>query len=118
ARLSLIVRRADAIAAFCFTLALASTWLGYRRAESEAERRQLRWVVWAIYVSQVPWIVLVAGPGALGLPPIVPPSLLGILWFTIPTAFAIAILRERLFDIDVIIHRTLVYSLLTAALAV
>ena len=118
ARLVLIVRRTDAISAVCFTLAVVSSWLAYRQSETESERRQLRWIVWAIYVSEVPWIVLVAGPGAMGLTPIVPPFLLGILWFTIPTAFAIAILRERLFDIDVIIHRTLVYSLLTAALAV
>jgi len=117
ARLSLIVRSTGAITTIYFILVLANTLIGYRMATTDAERRQLRWLVWAFYVAEVPWIVLSAGPAVLELPPVVPLYLLGSLWFAIPTAFAIAVLREQLFDIDLIIRRTLVYSILTAALA-
>ena len=74
--------------------------------------------MWALFVAVLPWIVLVAFPQALGLPPLLPPLILGVLWCALPTALAIAILRERLFDIDVLINRSLVYGALSLLLVV
>jgi hypothetical protein len=98
-------------------LAILSTIVGYRRSPSEVVRRQLRWIVWAGVVANLPWVMLTVIPSLIGRSPLLSPGLIGVLWCTIPTALAISILRERLFDIDLIIHRTLVYSVLTGLLA-
>jgi hypothetical protein len=81
-----------------------------------AARAQLKWVALGLSSFIVPgiggWLL-----GYLG----VTSELLDLLsvtgWFVFPICLAIAITRYRLFDIDVIIRKTLVYSVLTALLA-
>jgi hypothetical protein len=93
-------------------LAAASVVIRFRRA-SGVERQQLKWFAYAV-----------ALPAAfLGISPVFePPGRLGdVLFFVsfalVPAAIGVAILRYRLYDIDRIINRTLVYGLLTAMLA-
>jgi hypothetical protein len=89
----------------------------YRSGLTGSERRQVRWLVLAMVASMAPWIALNVVPIQLGRPPLLSPFVVGLLWCAIPAALAIAILRERLFDIDLIINRSLVYGTLTALLA-
>jgi hypothetical protein len=117
ARLVLAVNSTGTITSLYFLLTILSTVLVYRSCHSEVERRQLRWLVWAMVVANLPWVTLTVIPPLIGFAPILSPALIGILWCTIPSALAISILHERLFDIDIIIRRTLVYGGLTATLA-
>jgi hypothetical protein len=85
------------------------------------ERQQLKWFVFAASLAAPGFFLLVLGLVVEGL------SrgwiFVSGLWFLIATvggiavASAIAILRYRLYDIDLIIRRTLIYSALTALLA-
>jgi hypothetical protein len=97
-----------------------SVWIvlhGYRNEYNQVERRQVRWFLWAMVVGVIPWQVFSVIPELLGYRPLIPQSVTSLLWLAIPTALAIAILREGLFDIDLIINRTLVYGGLTGMLA-
>jgi hypothetical protein len=79
----------------------------FRRARG-VERLQLTWLVWAVVLFAVlnsqRWIT---GNG---------PILLLLTLPLVPSAAAVAILRHDLYDIRVIVNRTLVYGLLTALL--
>jgi hypothetical protein len=78
-----------------------------------AERQQLKWFVYTVTLLVVGFLAALLGFGQHSVA-----WNLGIAAFNfLPIAAGIAILRYRLYDIDVVINRTLVYGTLTAALA-
>jgi hypothetical protein len=87
--------------------------LRFRRARGE-QRLQMKWLAFAgavaavtVPLGTVAWELV----GEIAYVPIML-SVLGL-----PAATGVAILRHRLYDIDVVINRTLVYGALTATLA-
>ena len=89
--------------------ALVSIVLRYRRG-SEVERQQLKWFLAAAALAPV--AILLGDRPQTTLQVIVVPAAFSLL----PIAIGIAVLRYRLYDIDRIINRTLVYGALTATL--
>jgi hypothetical protein len=101
-------------------LGVASLGLRFRRSRGE-ERQQLKWFAYAGVFYGLQTVVLVVGHSS-GL---IPEE--GTLWldvldyatsFGLLAAIAIAVLKYRLYDIDRLINRTVVYGLLTALLGV
>jgi hypothetical protein len=92
--------------------AAASVALRLWRARGQ-ERQQLKWLVYATSVAMVGMLGAVSFPPPLGDFFFVV-SLIG--FAAMPVAVGVAVLKYRLYDIDVIINRTLVYGSLTAAL--
>ncbi len=99
--------------------AALAVFVRLRRAKG-VERQQIKWFVYAAAASVIGTNLAYLIPGVIDTP----------LWFervglalniatipAIPVAIGIAILRYRLYDIDLLINRTLVYGALTALLA-
>lgn len=96
-------------------LCLAALVVRYRRA-AQVERQQMKWLLSAMVffaAAYLPAFFLADWSHDTGL--------WNVLWLVamplIPAAIGIAILRYRLFDIDVIIRKTLLYALLSGLLA-
>ena len=90
-------------------LSVASLVFRFRRSRGE-ERQQLKWFVYA-------GVLIV---GALFAPLLIPGAVASLLQLLVmpllPIAAGVAILRYRLYEIDLLINRTLVYGALTATL--
>ncbi len=104
--------------AFQFSLAAGYIALLVRwRRSGAVERLQLKWVVYSVALvataALVVEVVFANLVPALYFPGTVASSLVIL---TIPVTIGVAMLRYRLYDIDIIINRTLVYGLLTASL--
>jgi hypothetical protein len=115
-----------ALLPLCTLASALSLVLRYRRSGSE-QREQIKWIAFAgSFVGLMSLITVVSTlifapefPDSTGTQPL----WLGVLqdvellsFAGIPVAVGIAVLRYRLYDIDLIINRTLVYGSLTATL--
>jgi signal transduction histidine kinase len=86
-----------------------------RRGAVGVEREQMRWLIYAMAVVAVCWTLsTVLGAFGLGWGPVGAVLTHGSIAL-VPVAITMAILRHRLYDIDVVINRTLVYGALTGA---
>lgn len=93
----------------------------YRRVSSPVQRQQTKWIVFCLLVC------ILVGSG-VELPTLVfrslhilynlfAATLTTLVFLLVPLSVGIAIMRYRLWDIDVLINRTLVYGLLSTLLA-
>jgi hypothetical protein len=96
-------------------LSVASMVVRFRRAQG-VERQQLKWFTYAAVLVTLLFLVLFVAGLERWLPPVLVLIFADIWLAGVPVAIGIAVLRHRLYDIDRLIHRTLVYGLLTGTL--
>lgn len=102
--------------ALCVGAGLVVLLSALARARSVTARRQLRWIVWGTVLGGLPFALGYALPFGLGSVPSVRQELLALPLVLIPLAFASAIVRYRLMDVEVIVKRGLVYVAAASAI--
>lgn len=114
----------------CMLVSALSLVLRFRRSGGEV-RQQVKWIAFAaslmgsLYLTvmsagAISWLLSPGNPGDLGQTPwgAILESVMLLSFAGIPVAVGVAILKHRLYDIDVLINRTLVYGALTVTLVV
>jgi hypothetical protein len=106
-----------------FSAVVAQTYR-YWRVSTASERQQTKWVVYGMglgltgFLTVVVFVNLVA-PASVRDTPLVTLASTALTYgffLLVPISIAVAVLRSRLYDVDALINRTLVYGLLTALL--
>ncbi|MBV9543122.1 MAG: sensor histidine kinase [Chloroflexi bacterium] len=112
--LPILTRIATLLAVVSLVSGASASIVRFKRATDERERAQLKWFAYALGIL----VVALVAPLVVGFPHATEDTLLsGVLtcfgFAAIPIATGIAIVRYRLFDIDQLISRTLLYAALT-----
>ena len=112
----------------CFAIGLFAQVYRYQRISTPLQRQQTKWVVFGLTAAVIGYFAY-SLPQSL-IAPLREPGLARVLFTLIgsplsvgllvlaPLSIGLSIAQYRLWDIDPIIYRTLVYGMLTAALAV
>jgi signal transduction histidine kinase len=94
----------------CAVAAIVVLARGFADITSLTGRRQLRWIAWGSVLGVGPYAVFYALPWAFGANPPLALQLTAVPLGLVPLAFASAIVRYRLRDVEVIIKRGLAYT--------
>ncbi len=104
----------------CLVLALVASARNYRRLDSEDSRRRIRWVLAGLALALIPYMGLTLAARVMFWVSdatnrrYAPIALLGLLF--IPSAIVMAVWKQQLFDIRVLVRRGLQYLFARAAM--
>ncbi len=85
----------------------------YRRARLEENRASIKWIFLGLLLGLGPFIFAYQVPVVLKIRPFLSEEASTVFFIFIPLVFALSIVRFRFLDVDLVINRGLVYSLLT-----
>jgi len=77
------------------------------------ERQKLYWIVWGLCIGTAPYLLLHVLPQLLLSQYLLPEEFTTVFFLAIPFSFAIALVKYRFLDVEVVINRSIVYFVLT-----
>lgn len=99
---------------------LASMTLGvfifYNSVKSfkhKADKAKVKWILWGLSIGVFPYLILFVIPGIFNLHISIDEDYMLLFLIFVPVSFATAVIKHKLFDIELIINRSIVYSILT-----
>jgi signal transduction histidine kinase len=93
--------------------ALVLLVLRLRKADRAEEKAQVQWILLGLVAGLLPFLALYQLPRVLGVRPVVSEELSSVFYILIPLALAVSIIQYKLMNIEFIVNRSLVYSILT-----
>jgi len=102
--------------AFLLILIIAGAinlYLNYRNINDRPERKKIEWIFWGLAAGACPFLLLWLLPQVLGLKEVVREEILLAFLILVPVFFAMAVVKYHVFEIDVFIKRSILYSSLT-----
>ena len=94
-------------------LGLYNFFSAYRKLRKSEDKHKVQWVLWGITAGVLPYLILFVIPTVLEFRILIPEEYSMLPLILIPVSFVIAVFKYHIFDIEIIINRSIVYSILT-----
>ena len=85
----------------------------YKKSFLEEEKAQIKWIFFGLFIGLGPFIFLYQIPQLIRIKSLISEEFSTLFFIFIPLSFAISIIKFKLMNIELVINRSLVYSLLT-----
>jgi nitrogen-specific signal transduction histidine kinase len=90
----------------------------YQRAYSTEERKRLEWILWGFSISSMPFLLLYILPQILFSRYLVAEEYTTIFFIALPFSFGVSFIKYHLFDIRLLIKRTIVNLIFSIVIAI
>ncbi|NIM90054.1 MAG: GHKL domain-containing protein [Candidatus Aminicenantes bacterium] len=87
--------------------------ISYRKTALEEEQAQIKWIFYGLFVGLGPFFLFQVLPQIFKANPLISEELATVFLVFVPLAFAFSIIRFKLMNIELVINRSIVYSILT-----
>ena len=101
-----------------FLLSIANMIRNESYHSNPVTQRKLQWVIGGLFWGVFPFIFFWNLPMAFDIPPLLPEWTFDIFFMVTPVFIAIGILRYRLFNIEIVVSRSIVYGIVLAVLII
>ena len=102
----------------CIILAISICIYAYRSTSEIEERKRLQWLLLGFFIGPFSFVIFWVIPIFLTGYSLVPESLILIFLTSIPITFSIAIIKYHLMNINLIVRRSVVYTIILAAIII
>ena len=102
----------------CIVVAISVCIYAYRKATELDERKRLQWLLFGFFIGPFSFVIFWILPILLTGHSLIPEALVLIFLTAIPITFSIAIVKYHLMDINLLVRRSLVYSIVLAAIVI
>ena len=90
----------------------------YYSEKTKESRNKIQWILWGLSFGIAPYLFLWLLPQALGFPPILAEEFNYFFLLIVPVAIGFSIVKYRAMDIEIVINRSLVYTLVTGIIVI
>ncbi|MCW8804185.1 MAG: ATP-binding protein [Ignavibacteriaceae bacterium] len=102
----------------CIVIAISICIYAYKRATDLEERKRMQWLLFGFFIGPFSFIIFWILPILLTGHALIPEALVLIFLVAIPITFSIAIIKYHLMDINLLVRRSVVYTIILAIIII